>query len=70
MGLVCLDSEGLVSRISLSNHMKYLKCTHVIKFAYCTQKSMLQCGQERGYSTPCATELTGLSSVPKPQKLP
>ena len=66
MGLAYLDCEGLVSRICLSNHMKYLKCTHVIKFAYCTQKS----GQEKGYSTPCAAELTGLSSVPKPQKLP
>ena len=34
----------------------------VIKFAQ-------QCGQERGYSTPCVAELTGLSSVLKPQKL-
>ena len=41
----------------------------VIKFAHCTQKRMLQCGQERGFSTPCVAELTGLSSVLKPQKL-
>ena len=58
--VVYLDSEGLVSmNMSQQPHEAF---DIVIKFAQ-------QCGQERGYSTPCVAELTGLSSVLKPQKL-